>query len=326
MKLVYTGEHCQNFRNSIFLAGCSYRDGSLNSMSWRREIELIIQQKEVETSVEFTLIIPEMNPNIPLYLTSEDIYRWETFMLSRSSSILFWIPRDMQDLPGLTTNIEFGEWMSKEGVFVGYPDDAEKNGSIKVRCEHYNKVIHNNLYGLVQAVIDDLLREPKVFFTSDTHFGQQRTLELSKRPFKDVEEMDRIIISNWNKRVRYMDTVYHLGDFGEQFIINQLVYGEFNLIEGNYDEDINFSNENTFKKLNDEIVIDDIRLYLNHYPPQYSASIFNLFGHIHSLQKVKQFGLNVGIDAHNYNLIDIETVKFYKEAIEKHYDFDVFIA
>ena len=50
------------------------------------------------------------------------------------------------------------------------------------------------------------------YFTSDTHFGSPRTLELSKRPFNSVREMDRTIISNWNNTVGEEDIVYHLGD------------------------------------------------------------------------------------------------------------------
>ena len=54
----------------------------------------------------------------------------------------------------------------------------------------------------------------KIWFTSDTHFSSERTLELSKRPFKSVEEMDKILIENWNSVVGQNDTVYHIGDFG----------------------------------------------------------------------------------------------------------------
>ena len=41
----------------------------------------------------------------------------------------------------------------------------------------------------------------KIWFTSDTHFSSERTLELSKRPFRSVEEMDKILIENWNSVV-----------------------------------------------------------------------------------------------------------------------------
>ena len=36
------------------------------------------------------------------------------------------------------------------------------------------------------------------FFTSDTHFGQERALTLSMRPFDSVDEMDITIIKNIN--------------------------------------------------------------------------------------------------------------------------------
>ena len=35
-----------------------------------------------------------------------------------------------------------------------------------------------------------------IYFTADTHFGSKRTLELSKRPFKDTDEMDNYIIKH----------------------------------------------------------------------------------------------------------------------------------
>jgi len=65
-------------------------------------------------------------------------------------------------------------------------------------------------------------RGSKIFFTSDTHFGQQRTLELSKRPFKTVEEMDETMVLSWNSKVKKEDTVFHLGDFGKPSVITQL--------------------------------------------------------------------------------------------------------
>ena len=43
------------------------------------------------------------------------------------------------------------------------------------------------------------------------------------------------------------------------------------------------------------------------------------------LCKVKKFGLNVGTDCFNYTPSTIEEILFYKQAIEKYYDQDVFI-
>jgi len=50
------------------------------------------------------------------------------------------------------------------------------------------------------------------FFTSDTHFGHARIIELCGRPFKDVSHMNETLIHNWNNVVGEDDTVYHLGD------------------------------------------------------------------------------------------------------------------
>ncbi|MEJ2305201.1 MAG: hypothetical protein P8Y14_27075, partial [Anaerolineales bacterium] len=54
-----------------------------------------------------------------------------------------------------------------------------------------------------------------VFFTADTHFGSERVLHWSQRPFSTVAEMDDCTIANWNNIVTHQDRVYHLGDFGE---------------------------------------------------------------------------------------------------------------
>lgn len=53
---------------------------------------------------------------------------------------------------------------------------------------------------------------------------------------------------------------------------------------------------------------------------------FLLFGHIHGLQKIKMFGLNVGVDCNNFEPISLEDVQFFRNAIEKgYYDQDVWI-
>jgi calcineurin-like phosphoesterase family protein len=62
----------------------------------------------------------------------------------------------------------------------------------------------------------------KTFFTADTHFGSERTLTLSRRPFDNVEEMNRNLIEQYNKLVSDDDTVYHLGDFGDYSFAKQL--------------------------------------------------------------------------------------------------------
>lgn len=175
----------------------------------------------------------------------------------------------------------------------------------------------------------------EIWFTSDTHFGSQRTLELSQRPFKTVEEMDKILIENWNSVVGKNDIVYHLGDFGNYNTVKQL-NGNIVLIYGNYELKDRIKREDLIEYgFNDAEYnptrrkINNIFLNLSHLPSESEKRInineFNLFGHIHKLQMVKKFGLNVGTDCHNFYPINIETVMFYKNAIDNFYDSEVFM-
>ncbi len=52
-----------------------------------------------------------------------------------------------------------------------------------------------------------------IFFTADLHLGHDNIIGYTKRPFKDVDEMDNTLIDNYNEKVSNDDTVYILGDF-----------------------------------------------------------------------------------------------------------------
>ena len=78
-----------------------------------------------------------------------------------------------------------------------------------------------------------------IFFTSDSHHSHKNILEFCKRPFEDVEEMNRKMIENWNNKVPKDGIVYHLGDFcwgGYQLwkSIREQLNGEIILIKGNH--------------------------------------------------------------------------------------------
>lgn len=50
------------------------------------------------------------------------------------------------------------------------------------------------------------------YYTSDLHLGHENIISICKRPFATVEEMDEILITNWNSVVKAEDTVFILGD------------------------------------------------------------------------------------------------------------------
>ena len=179
-----------------------------------------------------------------------------------------------------------------------------------------------------------------IFFTSDTHFGSDRTLKFSRRPFANTQEMDEKMINNWNKVVGKDDIVYHLGDFGNYDVLKKL-NGKITLILGNYEQNAlktdfkgNFLEFSTYLKkigfcdvIEDHLIlsINDSSYFLTHEPLNCSKEYFNLFGHIHEKCKCKRFGLNIGIDCFNFAPASIDDVEFYKDAILNHYDENVFI-
>lgn len=185
----------------------------------------------------------------------------------------------------------------------------------------------------------------KTFFTADTHFSSSRTLEFSRRPFDSVDEMDSTIIKNWNELVKKDDIVYHLGDFGNFEIIKNL-NGKIILLYGNYERDSKTNEIKDYEKYfhgiyssKDNLIISnpdiDFKLCLCHEPSNMTSDYFNLFGHVHQLSLVKKhyysitnstcMGLNVGIDCHFFKPIGFDVIKFYKNAVENHYDKDVFL-
>ena len=78
------------------------------------------------------------------------------------------------------------------------------------------------------------------FFTSDTHFNHANIIKFCNRPFKDVEQMNDVMIANWNSVIGKDDTVFHLGDFclggaAEWTKILDRLNGKIYLIMGNHD-------------------------------------------------------------------------------------------
>jgi calcineurin-like phosphoesterase family protein len=83
---------------------------------------------------------------------------------------------------------------------------------------------------------------PKIFVTSDQHFGHTNIINICKRPFNSVWEMNECLINNYNKLVDQNDHVYILGDMFFKInkhkavdIIKRLNGKKF-LVRGNHDK------------------------------------------------------------------------------------------
>lgn len=189
------------------------------------------------------------------------------------------------------------------------------------------------------------LKGSGVFFTSDTHFDHEGIIRMCNRPFENVDEMNNKLIENWNSVVGPGDTVYHLGDFsmkGTQRVlqIREYLNGKIHLILGNHD--IPKINPTTIRDAFESItfqqiiMIDNIKLILNHYPflcfpGQYNEHVWQLFGHVHTrenntgcdrdrLEYLFPTQYDVGVDNNNYRPVSWYEVKAKVEKQMAEYD------
>jgi calcineurin-like phosphoesterase family protein len=117
------------------------------------------------------------------------------------------------------------------------------------------------------------------FYVSDTHFDHDKIIALAKRPFADVDEMNREMVRRWNEVVWPDDTVHFLGDFAwkrPDYWSSQL-HGDVVFYKGNHDD--SFDLEYT------EVDDGRFKLVLFHYPivswnGMYSGSL-HFYGHVH---------------------------------------------
>lgn len=81
----------------------------------------------------------------------------------------------------------------------------------------------------------------KTWFTSDLHLGHARIVELSNRPFADVDEMNAALIENINASVSSEDRLVVLGDIcmgkleDSLKLLGEIRARELVLVPGNHD-------------------------------------------------------------------------------------------
>lgn len=140
------------------------------------------------------------------------------------------------------------------------------------------------------------------YYIADLHFFHASLNDqMDRRGFSDVDEMNKYMISQWNKKVRKQDDVVILGDFSmgkgtETNDILKQLNGVKYLIEGNHDK---FLNDRKFDrslfrwiKPYEELKDNKRKVILSHYPimcynGQYrvddsgNPKAYMLYGHVH---------------------------------------------
>jgi 8-oxo-dGTP pyrophosphatase MutT (NUDIX family) len=126
----------ESITKSIFLAGPSPRGEK--GLSWRPEALKTLER----LGYDGTVFVPETKEfNQDTYL---DQIEWEHKALNYADIILFWIPRDLEKLPGFTTNIEFGWWMRSGKVILAAPEGAPKMGYLIESAKRFGVAFFNS--------------------------------------------------------------------------------------------------------------------------------------------------------------------------------------
>lgn len=144
-----------------------------------------------------------------------------------------------------------------------------------------------------------------IYFTADLHLGHANIIKYCQRPFECVEEMNEILIGNWNSVVKPIDTVYVLGDFamGDPKPYLKRLYGDIYLIPGDHDRTDKWPGPATtvLPKIYRYGIWDQL-VVLCHYPilawPRSHYGAWHLHGHCHegTLPYVPGKIINVGVD------------------------------
>lgn len=193
------------------------------------------------------------------------------------------------------------------------------------------------------------MAKQRLFFSSDLHFGHGNSIKFCNRPFKNVDDMNKGLIDNWNNVVGEKDIVWTLGDFAFMSIdeiikiLGQL-NGEHHMILGNHCKQV----KNHAKRLIDLGLVNEIRDYkeiswpgsdgnkqkicLFHYPQRsWNGSHYGswqLHGHVHGTMEPYGRSVDVGVDAPwvtgyaPYRPISFEEIELFmsKQPVVKDFD------
>lgn len=135
---------------SIFLAGPSPKREK--DPSWRPKAVKILKK----LGFKGTVLVPEFETWTEEWDYHQQI-DWELTGLKACSVLVFWVPRKMKRMPGLTTNVEFGMWIvsTPEKVVYGRPKGAIETGYLDyIYGKATNREPHKTLKATLRAAVE----------------------------------------------------------------------------------------------------------------------------------------------------------------------------
>lgn len=149
MKVKYYKDEIIENEKSIVLCGPTPRENT--TISWRPEALKILEKLNYDGIV----YIPEYKNEKEYDSDFEKVkYTWERNTYLNSTVIIFWVPRRIPNMLGLTTNVEFGYWLKSGKCIYGRPDSAQRTRYLDWLYNlEYKKEPHNSLEELLQEAI-----------------------------------------------------------------------------------------------------------------------------------------------------------------------------
>ena len=148
MRVNFSDEVVLKGKKSIFLAGPTPREEKV--ASWR--VDAV--KKLEELGFDGVVFVPEYSTWVPK-TNYVDQANWEREALTEATVILFWIPRSLPDMPGFSTNVEFGYWLHSKKVIYGRPDGAPKTKYLDwLYKTDYNEEPFNDLDKLLEYAVE----------------------------------------------------------------------------------------------------------------------------------------------------------------------------
>ena len=156
MNIIYSDQYFDETKLtklSVFLAGPTPRSQLVES--WRPKA---IEYFKKYLTYDANILIPERSDG-KYTQNYDDQVEWEDKGLNNVGTILFWVPRNKDTMPALTTNVEFGRFLEKRpgNLIYGRPDDAHSIKYLdwlygKVKGQNAKELIFNDLEKMVEFV------------------------------------------------------------------------------------------------------------------------------------------------------------------------------
>jgi calcineurin-like phosphoesterase family protein len=181
----------------------------------------------------------------------------------------------------------------------------------------------------------DLVDQSKVYVAADLYLGHTNIIRRNNRPFMNVEEMNKVLLKNWNDTVCSNDIVFFLGDISHWQNAEEMDYwlrrlsGNIVFIKGEHD------NSENMEFLLDYVTLDigNKHFCLVHdpedAPKDFDGWIIHAQSYSHDLEKRplidrERKTVNVALEATDYrpiSLTEIEGIVSWASSIYAKSDF-----